>query len=195
MEYRLNRKSDERNITILLFCAMFCVAGAVTGTAVFSKTFSDTDIDAYIASQRLLPVDFTQAFTGMLMPELAFLFLILLLGCFSFGWLALAPLLVYGGLGVGTGVCCLCARFGLFGALYAVPVLVVPFLCVAASRCIAGRETFLMSRSLMRRMAGRDSGNGRLLKLIIKVPLCALLDVFACALAAVMRTILYKIIC
>ena len=194
MEYRFNQELEERNHFVFLLCVMLCAAGALTGTAVFSKSFSDVDIDAYISAQHVLPQGFGELFLCLLKSEILLLFLICLLGLFSFGWLLLPPVLIYSGLGAGTGVCCLYSRFGLFGLLYAVPVIIIPFLCTVISRSIAGREAICLSCSLMRSMSGRVSGRGRLLKVIIKVPLCMGIDIFSCALSAVMRTILFRCI-
>ena len=80
------------------------------------------------------------------------------------------------------------------GGLYALAVLVIPWACMMISRVILCHDSMLLSLRLLRSLFGYSGDGSALRKLMIKIPLCAAIDLFAAALAALMRTLMYSII-
>jgi|GEM_PF-6206799 len=192
-------KSREENIGIKISSVTFLsflvsASGAVTGTIVFGRSFSEADIQSYLFAQRDIQLPFFEIFSGILIREFVFQGLCLLAGLFSFGWIFLFPLLIFGGLGTGIGVCCFCQELGWFGALYSFLVICVPFLCFSVSRSIICGELMKMSCGMFLCAAGRNSSGNHLKKLAIIIPLCGAIDILAAALAALMRMTLHPII-
>ena len=177
-----------------VFLAALCLAGAVTGTVVFSRSYTDADVAAYIDAQRAMPVDFGGYFVRFLLAEVPYFAGLLFAAIFVPGWLIAPVSLLMGGLNLGTSVCCLYSGCGLWGVLYALTVVAVPAICVMISRAILCHGSMLLSMQLLRALIRRDNAGSVVGKLIIKIPLCAAVDLFAAAFAAFMRTIMYRFI-
>jgi len=185
-----------KSINLLIpVCAAVSIIGAVTGTIVYSKALSDADIQAYIDAQKTLPTDFDGYFAHTIIYELIFQAAAIILGLFALGWIFVLPLVFYGGLGVGTSVCCLCQQLSWFGAVYSFAQIVVPFLCFVIARSVLYGAAMELSYGMFINAAGsRRSAKKRLLSMAIKIPLCGVIDIFAAALAAILRTVLHTIV-
>ncbi len=197
MESLLQKDTQKtKRINLLIpVCAAVSVIGAVTGTVVYSRAFSDADIQAYIDAQKALPADFDGYFAHAITGELVFQAAAIILGLFALGWIFVLPLVFYGGLGVGTSVCCLCQQLSWFGAVYAFALIVVPFLCFVIARSVLYGAAMELSYGMFVNAAGsRRSAGKRLLSMAIKIPLCGVIDIFAAALAAFLRTVLHPIV-
>ncbi len=191
MDIRLDRKQEKRDIRFyFLLCVLFSVAGVVTGVLVILKS-SDADIDAFISALHFGYTSFSGSFWMLFSRELMFLGLTLFLGYFSFGWIAFAPLYFYGCLGFGAAFCCLCLRYGWFGALYSAAAIAVPAACVIFSRSMAGGQAMRLSFRLFDCVRGKDDPGDTKWKPIIMIIPCAAVAALACALRSVMRTIYF----
>lgn len=179
---------------LAVFLAVLCFVGAVTGTIVFSRSYSAEDIDGFIEMHRALPVTFVENLVYFLLSELPYFAGLIFLALFVPGFLAAPAALFIGGLRMGVSVCCLYSACGLWGVLYAVPVVAVPALCFMFSRALLCHGSMLLSMQLFRCVCRSGTGDSIVGKLIIKIPLCAAIDLFAAAFAAFMRTILFRFI-
>lgn len=187
---------EKKRIDLMIpLCAVISLMGAITGTVVYSRAFSDSDVQAYISAQQLLPRDFGGYFMRVLVSELILQAAIVLLGMFVAGWVFVLPVVFYGGLGAGVSVCCVCQHSGWFGAVYAFAVIVVPFLCFIAARSLLCGSSMALSHGMFMFSMGKHRSGGRhLLSMAIKIPLCGVIDIIAAALAAFFRTVLHPII-
>ncbi len=177
-----------------VFLAALCFVGAVTGTIVFARAYTDVDVEAFIDSQRSLPVDFAGYFIYGLLEELPFFAFLLFSAMLVPGWIIAPAALLIGGLKLGTSICCLYSGCGLWGVLYALPVIAAPALCVLISLAILCHGSMLLSMWLFRSVFHPAGSSGVVCRLIIKIPLCAAINLAAAAFAAWMRTIMYSFI-
>ena len=177
-----------------VFLAGISLVGAVTGTFVFARSYTDADVAGFVALQRELPVDFAEYFVRGIFEELPFFGGLLVLALLAPGWLFAPAVLFTGGLRIGTAVCCLYSGCGIWGALYALAVIAAPALCVQISRVILCHGSMLLSMQLFRSAFYTGSAGSVAGKLIIRIPLCAAIELFAAATAALARTFMYRFI-
>ncbi len=175
-------------------CAALCLLGALTGTVIFARAYSEADIAAFAETQTALPPDFLKGFASFLRRELIFLVLVVLMSCFVFGWLALPMLLVYRGLGVGIGVCCLFDACGWLGALYGFAVLVLPTAVALAAHTLVSRDALIASFGIFQFWAGRNALPRGITRLLAKIPLSVAVMVCAASLSAAVRIPLHTIL-
>lgn len=196
-EYDLESRgcAESRRIDVLWpCCAALCLLGAVTGTVVFSRTFSDADIAAYIDAQRLLPTTFSEAFLLQLWKEMLVFAVEIVAAGFVLGWCVLPGVLFFRGLGVGVGVCCLCAGCELFGALYALAAIVLPTAIAFVAHTLLCRDSLRISFGIFFALFGKNKFGENIKGILVRIPLCAAVLVFSAALSAVLRINLHTII-
>lgn len=185
---------QDRGGLLWIACSLLCLAGFITGTVVFSRSFSDSDVTAYIRAQRLQPTVFFEGFICFLRREALFFAAALLLAFFAVGWLILPGVLIYRGLGIGIGACCLTDAYGWFGALYAVSVVAVPSAIALVAYTLVCKDAIMTSFDICRFFTGRDEKRNGFSGLMSVLPLGIAVAVFAAALSAWMRLLFRDII-
>ena len=188
------RKSveNEKNGWQLPAWWLIIASGFITGSVIFCRSFTDADVAAYIDSQRLIPDTFAEAFVCTLRTDALFLAVIIGLAFFAPGWLAVPLVLLYRGLGVGIGACCLIDSYGRQGALYTLTVLALPTVISMIAYAITCKNAARLSFGICRYFVGKNEPDNRFFRLIGDIPACTAVILLSSSLSALMRTVMHN---